>query len=182
MKARNVFFWVALLTATPGFSAEDYAVWQHKRYVLAYNPAGRPAGVSDADVIDALAHAASAWAACGIQVEFGGFTHRPFDQLDGINVIGWQNEIPGLLALTLPQYLRRILLDADIRLNRTQVANAKLLREVVAHEMGHALGLFEHSTVKNSLMNEREFLLQDIDQPSAQDLSVCRQRYTWTSG
>lgn len=179
MKSASWLLWLALLATTFGFAAEDYAVWQDKRYVLAYNPAGRPHGVSDADVLDALAHAAAVWAPCGIRVEFGGFAGRPFDQLDGVNVIGWQGEMPGLLALTLPQYVRRILLDADIRLNRTQLANAALLRQVVAHEIGHALGLFDHSTTRESLMNDREFLLQGIDQPSVQDLALCRQRYAW---
>jgi len=163
----------------PARGAEDYAVWQGKRFVIAYNPDNRPEGVSDADVIDALAHAAAAWAPCGIRVEFGGFTRRPFDQLDGFNVIGWQEKMPGLMALTLPQHLRRILLDADIRLNKEKLTNAKVLRQVVAHEVGHALGLFAHSLAPDSLMSETSFQLRGIDMPSTSDLALCRQRYGW---
>lgn len=160
-------------------AAEDYAVWQDKRYVIAYNPAARPNGISNAEVIDALAHAAAVWAPCGVRVAFGGFTHKPFDRLDGFNVIGWQTDIPGLMALTLPQYLRRILLDADIRLNQNKFTDAGTLRQVVAHEVGHALGLFAHAMAPDSLMNEKTFQLSGIDSPSAEDLALCRRRYDW---
>ena len=160
-------------------AAEDYAVWQDKRYVIAYNPSGKPNGISDADVIDALAHAAAVWASCGVRVEFGGFTRRPIDHLDGVNVIGWQVDIPGLMALTLPQYLRRILLDADIRLSAGLVRDADTLRQVIAHEVGHALGLFMHSAEADSLMNEKRFLSPRLDTPSGQDMQSCQQRYDW---
>ncbi|MDR3410055.1 MAG: matrixin family metalloprotease [Formivibrio sp.] len=178
---KPIVFLLALTALLPvvASGAEEFAVWQNKRYVLAYNPEGQPESISDTDVIDALAHAAQVWAPCGVAVVFGGFSHKPFDQLDGVNVMGWQKEIPGLLALTLPQYLRRILLDADIRLNRALIHDPATLRRVVAHEVGHALGLFDHSTDLDSLMNEKEFVRRGVDTPSAADLALCRARYNW---
>lgn len=179
-RAASLVMAIGVAVACPqAVAAEDYAVWQGKRYVIAYNPSGKPNGISDAEVIDALAHAAQVWAPCGVQVVFGGFTRRPFDQLDGFNVMGWQADISGLMALTMPQYLRRILLDADIRLNQNKFVDAGVLRQVVAHEVGHALGLFAHSTRPDSLMNEKTFLPSGIDSPSTEDLALCRQRYDW---
>ncbi|SFN16224.1 Matrixin [Formivibrio citricus] len=172
-------FALALLGSLPASAAEDYAVWQDKRFVIAYNPNGRPEGISDTEVIDALVHAAAVWSPCGVQVVFGGFTGQSLDRLDGRNVIGWQAELPGLMALTLPQYLRRILLDADIRLNRGLIRDRDTLRRVVAHEMGHALGLFNHSGEPDSLMNERQFQARGIDTPSKADLALCQARYRW---
>lgn len=170
---------LALIFPATILAADDYAVWQDKRYVLAYNPDGQPGTINNADIIDALAHAATAWSPCGVQVVFGGFTRQPFDQLDGANVIGWQAELPGLMALTMPQYLRRIMLDADIRLNHAQIRDRDTLRRVVTHEIGHALGLFDHVSELNSLMNEKAFLLQEIDTPSQADMALCRARYRW---
>ena len=159
--------------------ADEYAVWQGKIYAVSYNPAGRPEGVSDADVIDALKHAAEVWRACGVQVQYKGLTQQAMDRLDGNNVIGWQKDIPGLLALTLPQYLRRIMLDADIRLNAGQIHDKQVLKQVVAHEVGHALGLFDHSREPDSLMNGEEFVTKGLDKPSASDMALCQARYQW---
>ena len=179
MKLISLILCITAMLPSVASADEEFAVWQDKRYVLAYNPVDRPEGVSDAAVIDALLHAAAVWAPCGVSVIFGGFSRKSFEQLDGVNVIGWQKEIPGLLALTLPQYLRRILLDADIRLNRSLIRDADMLRRVVVHEVGHALGLFDHSTDPDSLMNEKEFVWRGINTPSAADMALCRARYNW---
>ncbi|WP_028453466.1 matrixin family metalloprotease [Chitinilyticum aquatile] len=159
-----------------GMAEADAPVWPGKVYVLAYNPAGAPPGIRDSDVIDGMIAAADAWATCGVKVQFGGYTARKPDGLDGYNVIGWLPDMPGLLALTEPRQVRRILLDADINLSATTVRTRERLIAVIVHEVGHGLGMIDHSPNPDSIMYER-FASRGTVKPTAEDIQRCQARY-----
>lgn len=113
--------------------------------VMYYNPAGAPEGITIEQVKMALA----VWnmPESGIRAVFGGVTDLPTSKWleydDGYSVIGWGNTAIGS-ANYAPD-------ECDIRLGEGYDWSYYHVERVLAHEVGHCLGL-GHSDVPGSLM------------------------------
>jgi hypothetical protein len=123
--------------------------WADRIYRWHYNDALRPDWLPPGAALDLFRAAAGMWQACGVALEFAGETVLPAGRMDGTSVVGWSATLPrGHRGLTLRRSARELLAEADVMISATNPelrASPELLRKVVMHEFGHALGLV-HST------------------------------------
>lgn len=173
------------LAQTPPAERPSPGIWPEREYRWYYNPRNPPPWLG-ADAARALVlEAAERWEACGVRMTFLGDTDRPPGQMDRHNVVGWSVEMPApLRAVTLGQAREGRLLERDIaiRPDRKEFELAPvLLKKVVTHEFGHAIGL-THSSRCDDVMTlaadcpkaAPETLPLD---PTAGDLARCRAIY-----
>lgn len=121
--------------------------------VMRYNPAHAPEGVNHAEIENYILRAMAAWnLACGHQkLAYGGRTDDDASAHgDGISTIGWepQGENGGT---TWRMSDPRGVVEVDIVLNATGMHRWGDFRNIMLHEMGHAIGL-PHSDDPDSLM------------------------------
>ncbi len=146
---------LALLLAAPlpalGEPVEDRGekrspgVWPERTYRWWYNPQHHPVWLDAAQARTWVLAAAKQWENCGVRMEYQGETGHAPGAMDGINVVGWSLDMPRQIrGITQGRAAAGRLLERDIaiRPDREEFARfPRLLRKVIMHEFGHALGL-----------------------------------------
>lgn len=167
--------------------------WPGGRITWLYNPAGRPANITDAEILAAVNASFAAWKhACGVEATYGGLTSQPADTFPtGAYVIGWADfGSAQLLALggarsSVTSGSFRPFTGGGVRLNtfgdRPQRMRSQLdgntFVGVLNHEIGHSLGL-AHSDEPSSIMFANPYNTDDyfLDL-QGDDISACADLY-----
>lgn len=132
------------------------ARWPQAPIKWVYNPSSQPSSLTTTQVVNVLKAAASRWGnACGLQFEYGGTSTATAGNNDGVSVIAWEGPLSvnssfGGYAQTYSKKLP-LIDEADIWLNPALYSNLDNLDGLVAHELGHFIGL-DHSNNPNSIM------------------------------
>jgi hypothetical protein len=119
--------------------------WADGVYRWYYNRALEPAWLAPGAGLYLFRAAAEIWQGCGLRIEFAGETDHVPGRMDGLNVAGWSVSLPeAQRGLTLRRRAGDALAEADLVVSAAnsemRVAH-ELLRKVILHEFGHALGL-----------------------------------------
>lgn len=129
--------------------------WKGGFFEWYYNPNNRPVWLTNDKAIELLKQSARVWEACGVKMVFKGYSKHQPGRIDGINVVGWSKRLnKNLRGLTIGRARRGLLLERDIliRPDRREFKRfPRLLRKVITHEFGHAIGL-THSSNCNDVM------------------------------
>ena len=149
-----------LLNTVPG-------LWPSGRIIWTYNPAGRPAGISDAEVIAHVTEAFAAWSrVCAVQGVYGGITDVAVEPPPrNVFVVGWANMDGGRFSARAGPTSQALIngyaayTGGSLRLNNHPDGAAKVLSGrdngtllgTVMHEVGHVLGL-AHSDDPTSIL------------------------------
>jgi len=119
--------------------------WKDGVYRFLYNGAHHPAWLSDDEARAWVVDAARQWEVCGVRMEFQGDTDKLPGGRDGVNVVGWRTDLPPQLrGITMGRQGNGELRERDIAWSPDRLEFQRfprLLRKVLVHEFGHAIGL-----------------------------------------
>jgi hypothetical protein len=158
--------------------------WRQEVFRWHYNPANEPGWLEPGEGLALFQEAARQWAPCGPAIDFMGPSKLPAGTMDRVNVMGWREfSAPGMRGLTWRRHAGAAIQEADVGINnrQPQLQVRTLLRKVVIHEFGHALGLV-HAEDCRAVMSFGAAcghvpLSRLPQQPSESDWGQCRLRY-----
>ena len=159
--------------------------WESKVFRWVYSDFNEPDWL-EAQGVSLFKEAASAWESCGLKIEFGGVIHAPVVRRNLVNELGWAKMPAQIRGLTFrfPFPGSQRIAESDLVMNIQNIDiknNPDLLKKVIRHEFGHALGLF-HSEFCTDIMSSAAECGRKIADPpplnpTENDLNQCRIRY-----
>ena len=160
-------------------------LWESKTFRWVYSDYNEPDWLASQGV-NLFKEAANAWESCGLKIEFGGVTHTPVTRRNLVNELGWAKmplQIRGL-TFRIPFPGAQRIAEADLVMNIQNADiqnNPDLLKKVIRHEFGHALGLFHSEFCSDIMSSAAECGRRIADppplEPTENDLKQCRMRY-----
>lgn len=195
---RSFVFAVCLLLA--GLAQAGYGEHTGRlvddRLTISYNPAHAPDWLAVSAATEMIQRAAAKWAECGVRLEMGGLTNRSPEKKDGVSVIGWARQVPSatvplkgetgvranfamdrnLLGLSRLRMTADRIAEADMLLSAPDIQDLQGLETVILHELGHWIGLIDHSPFRGSVMN-KQLGVWAATRLSPEDLDRCQRIY-----
>lgn len=170
--------------AAAGTDERTYTFAQRWTGTIAYcvNDADTPPPLTPAQFVAAVERALSLWqAAAGGAIPLenrGTCDSDPTNLRDGRNTIGWGSMTEA--GVTSVRYIRLRIVEADVMINRTLARRRdahECLSYVVAHELGHFLGLAHANPSIESVMTEGGGRCRTIEQLTENDVRNIRLLY-----
>lgn len=160
-------------------------VWPDRVYRWSYNPRTSPVWMTADNARDLVMEAAQQWEVCGVRMDYQGETERHPGTIDGMNVVGWRLDIaPQLRGITQGLAVGGHLLERDISIRPDRVEfeqSERLMRKVIVHEFGHALGLTHSSRCDDVMTSATDCPRIDSSRlpvtPTSNDLLRCLALY-----
>jgi hypothetical protein len=160
--------------------------WPDAKFTWYYSASNEPEWLSQESGLNLFKNAATAWAACGVEISYQGVRTNIVKPKDQINSLGWTSLAKSVRGITLRQYNKNtaFIKEADIVINVDNLDiqnNPSLLQKVITHEFGHALGLV-HSEGCNDVMSSAAECGWRIANPpptipTSNDIAQCKARY-----
>lgn len=196
-KNKYVLFFILSLTALInifGASANEFLppenkshpfYWESKVFRWVYSDFNEPDWVGGLGAT-LFKEAASAWESCGVRIEFGGVVHTPVQRRNLMNELGWAKMPPQIRGLTfrVPFLGTDKIAESDLVMNLQNADiknNPDLLKKVIRHEFGHALGLVHSEFCTDVMSSAAECGRRIADPPpltpTDNDLNQCKIRY-----